>query len=167
MDYKIVKNLIPKNHFQDIYNFLTTSLSPMEWRYNNEVGDINDNSSFLFFKGIYPFESNSLSKDFLKILIPLLFCSDIYTPVRIRINCFPKTGNQIKTAPHIDQSYPHKVLLYSINTNNGYTILDPEGKNIKIPSVANQALFFDGSIKHKAVTQTDTNIRVNINVNYI
>ena len=78
----------------------------------------------------------------------------------------PKTSTPIKTTPHNDQSYPHRVLLYSINTNNGCTVLDPEGENIKIPSVANQALFFDGSIKHQAVTQTDENVRFNININF-
>ena len=167
MNYKIIENFIPEDHFKVIYKFLTESLSPMEWTYNEEVGNDNDHSTFLFFKGIYPFEEETIKHGHFRVIIPLLFYSNIYTPMRIRINCFPKTPTPITTAPHQDQSYSHNVLLYSVNTNNGYTVLDPGGKNIKVPSVANQALFFDGSIKHQAVTQTDTNIRVNINVNYI
>jgi hypothetical protein len=166
MDYKVIKNFIPKNHFIPIYEYLTTSRSPMEWKYNEDVGNEGDNSTFLFFKGIYPFEEEHIKDGHFKIIVPLLFYSNIYTPTRIRINCFPKTPTPVKTEPHNDQEYPHRVLLYSINTNNGCTVLDPEGENIKIPSVANQALFFDGSIKHQAITQTDTNIRVNININY-
>jgi len=54
--------------------------------------------------------------------------------------------------------------LYSVNTNNGYTLFK-DGK--KVLSLANQAVVFDGKMSHSSVAQTDESIRVNININFI
>ena len=99
-------------------------------------------------------------------MTPLLYKGSIREVLRVQVNCFVKQPKPIFTGIHTDDERNHNVLLYSVNTNNGYTILDPNGKNIKVPSVANQALFFDGAIEHRAVTQTDTNVRFNININF-
>ncbi|MAG48437.1 hypothetical protein CMO86_01790 [Candidatus Woesearchaeota archaeon] len=54
-------------------------------------------------------------------------------------------------------------LLYYVNTNNGYT----DFKNgEKCESVANRAVIFPACIEHQTVTQTDTPVRFNININY-
>ena len=55
-------------------------------------------------------------------------------------------------------------ILYSLNTNDGYTEFE-DGSIMK--SVANQMCIFDGSIKHRSVTQTDTKVRLNINLNFV
>ena len=64
---------------------------------------------------------------------------------------------------HTDYTFEkHTTLVYSVNTNNGYT----EFKDgTKIPSVAKQLLIFDGNIPHRSVGQTDTNNRINLNIN--
>jgi len=167
MKYEIIKDLLPPTHFNNIYNFLIECHNPIPWwEYSNEVAYDGDDSTFFFLRKIYPFD-NFFSKEYFKIIVPILYHSSIYYPHRIRCNCYIKQPNPIKTAPHIDMpGVQHKVFLYSVNSNNGYTILDPGGENIKIPSVANQAIYFDGDIKHQAITQTDTNIRVNININF-
>ena len=63
---------------------------------------------------------------------------------------------------HVDMPDPHTVALFSVNTNNGYTLFE---NGDKIASVENQLVIFDGSIKHCSVAQTDKNLRLNININ--
>ena len=40
---------------------------------------------------------------------------------RAKVNLYPYQNGHMKSAFHIDQKEKHKVLLLSINTNNGYT----------------------------------------------
>ena len=63
---------------------------------------------------------------------------------------------------HVDQPTKHTVALFSVNTNNGYTLFE---NGEKVVSVENQLVMFDGSIRHCSVAQTDENLRVNININ--
>ena len=58
-----------------------------------------------------------------------------------------------------------KIALYSINDNNGYTLFTDTGE--KVYSKRNRIIFFDGDITHQSAVQTDTNVRLNINFNYV
>ena len=168
MDYKIVPNFLPKSIFDSFTNFFFEK--PLfSYVYLNRVGTPNDESGgFFFTQNLYEGTNiTNTTPHFFYVSTPLLYHANITTPIRVKANLFVKQPHHIFTEPHYDYNEPHKVLLYSLNTNNGFTVLDPEDKNIKIPSIANQALFFDGSIKHQAVTQTDENVRINININYI
>ena len=98
--------------------------------------------------------------DIEKTIIDKMKYTKIY---RIKGNCFVKEPENFKSENHTDEDFDHKVLLYYVNTNNGYTLL---ADKIKIDSVANRALLFDGNIPHRAVSQTNTKIRLNINVTY-
>ena len=65
---------------------------------------------------------------------------------------------------HMDDDFFHKVALFSVNTNNGFTYFADE---TKIESKENQMILFPGNIKHCSVMQRDTNLRINININYL
>ena len=56
----------------------------------------------------------------------------------------------------------HITLVYSVNTNNGYTEFQD---GTIIPSIANQLLIFDGNMEHRSVSQTDIKNRMNLNIN--
>jgi hypothetical protein len=60
----------------------------------------------------------------------------------------------------------HKTAIYYVTANNGYTELKINKKITKIPSVGNTMVQFDSNIKHRAVTQTNADRRVVININY-
>ena len=60
-------------------------------------------------------------------------------------------------------NFNHKVLLLNLNDNNGYTEFENDHK---VMSKANEAVIFDGNIKHRSVSQTDEDLRININLNY-
>ena len=83
--------------------------------------------------------------------------------IRAKVNLYPYQNGHMKSAFHIDQKEKHKVLLLSINTNNGYT----EFENGTIfNAVENNAIMFNGDLPHRSVSQTDHAVKVNINVNY-
>ena len=74
-----------------------------------------------------------------------------------------RTPEIIHSPSHIDFNYEHKGALFSINTNNGATVLE-DGTEIK--SVANRLLLFDASKPHHSTTTSNANRRVNVNLNY-
>ena len=47
---------------------------------------------------------------------------------------------------------------------NGYTLFE---NGDKFESKENTLLLFDGHLKHCSVAQIDSNLRINININYI
>ena len=168
MNYQVISNFLPEKDFLYLYNFIFKG-DKMHWYYVPYIADISDSTNFYFQNDVFPRQIEELRVEFILPIFPILYHANISQAtslIRIKYNCFIKQPTHIKTGTHIDYNFPHQVLLYSVNSNNGYTILDPRGKNIKIPSVANQALIFDGLIEHQAVTQTDENIRVNINICY-
>ena len=65
---------------------------------------------------------------------------------------------------HQDLEEIHTVALYNINSNNGVTVFKT---GEKLPSVANQMIIFDGKLDHAVIPQTDTKLRVNINLNIL
>ena len=99
-------------------------------------------------------------------MITGLVCLNIFSLLRIKINCYPKTEKIIIHGKHKDFSGFNgsiKAVLFSLNTCNGSTILE-DGKEIK--SVANRALFFDCMKPHSSTSCTDKEARFNININY-
>ena len=96
--------------------------------------------------------------------MPILCSLNFKYLLRAKANCYSQRDKEIITKFHIDDANPHTVALYSINTNNGYTLFENQEK---IYSKENQIIIFDGSIKHASVSQTDTSIRVNVNFNLI
>tara|TARA_R110000796_G_scaffold232987_1_gene351458 strand:- start:425 stop:931 length:507 start_codon:yes stop_codon:yes gene_type:complete len=167
MNYRLVENFLPPRDHQKIQNFFLKDPDGrgMRWAYNLNVAKEGDNETFLFANKLWP-PPYDFQPEYFLTLIPILYYSNISNIIRIKANCYVKQPIKIKTGIHTDFDIPHKVLLYSINTNNGSTILDPEGENIEIPSKANQALFFEGNIPHQAITQTDMNLRINLNICY-
>ena len=82
--------------------------------------------------------------------------------LRVRANLYLRQPKHVFSEPHRDHFIDHKVAIYYVNTNDGYTLLD---EKIKIPSIKNSVLVFDGG-QHRAVSQTDEKVRVIINISY-
>lgn len=155
---KIIKNFIKnKKAFNHIKDLLTSQAIP--WYYSPHTSDLNDNFFYchiLYEKGN---QSSSLMND---VLFPILGKLNYSYLIRAKINFYVKQPTQIKTGMHVDYDFPHTVALFSLNTNNGYTLFE---NGTKIKSIENQLVLFDGSLKHCSVNQTDTNQRINININ--
>ena len=83
---------------------------------------------------------------------------------RAKINCYTKNKDFEFSNWHTDNEKDHLVAIYYINSNDGFTELKNTGK---IESKANRLVLFSGNIEHRAIAHTDTNLRLNMNINYI
>ena len=85
------------------------------------------------------------------------------TFTRIKVNVYPNTETVREHADHTDRPYFIKAGLFGLNTCDGYTTIGEK----KLPSVANRMYFFDASKPHRSSTTTDTELRYNINFNFL
>ena len=160
---KIYKNFLPKKTFKEIQDFM---LSPrMPWFYNDAVALRSDREFMFFHLFHHSYEVNTTPEIFEGIINPIIkklkITKDIL--IRAKANWYTNQHKHVKHEYHIDQHKKHKVCLLSINTNNGYTEFE---NGTKFSSIENQAIVFDGETPHRSVTQTDQNMRVNINLNF-
>jgi len=145
----------------DVFKDIKNKALDLPFFYKQSVGHPSDTEDFLFMHMLY--ENNEQQSTFLNaLLMPLLSRLTFNYLLRAKVNFYTKKSKFIKTAFHVDSEEPHQVALYSLNTNNGYTEFED---GTKIPSVENQMIIFDGALKHCSASPTDTNIRVNININ--
>ena len=85
--------------------------------------------------------------------------------VRVKGNFFPHTPTVKNHGWH--QDYPkfkNKAALFSLNTCDGYTEFQD---GMKVDSVANRMLFFNGHDFHRSSTTSNAFGRFNINFNFL
>lgn len=156
--YKVIDNFLNKEDFKKIQDFMLSSYFP--WYFNSTVSykKVNDGIYFTHqFFDIFP------KSDLYHIVEPLIEKIKPKSIIRVKGNLYPATLNIKEHGDHVDYEYPHKGLIFYINTNNGFTKLEC---GTKIKSVENRALLFKSNKKHNSSTCTDTQARININVNY-
>ena len=108
-----------------------------------------------------------LSQKLFKVLQPLFTQLKIEHPLRVKLNLGVATKE-----PHVSQyhqdlhaDYKYTTAIYYLNTCNGYTQFKSDGAPVK--SKENRLVVFDGNSEHRAVSQTDTQMRYVINFNYL
>lgn len=77
--------------------------------------------------------------------------------------------DKIHTTPHIDSTEPHKVLMYYANDSDGDTVFFDNNFN-KIEAVTpkkGRFVLFDGSIHHAAGFNKISDLRINLNFNFV
>ena len=162
MTIKTIDNFIEdKKQFKKIKTILFGSEIP--WYYTGAVGTAKDKSGFFFIHHLF-YDDKYRSPFSNDILLPIIYRLSFKKLIRARVNCYPKTSKIIYNEMHTDDTSPHKVALFSLNTNNGFTYFEDK---TKIKSKENQIILFNDKIKHCSVMQRDTNLRINININYL
>ena len=163
INYKVIDNFLNKENFIKIKNVLLGMDFP--WYYQPNISNANKTSKGpLFYLTHLIYDNKKPNSDFYNIIKEnLLDFIDMKAIVRIKANLYPNQGIKKINEPHVDFDYKHKGAIFSLNTNNGGTILE-DGTIIK--SIENRILFFDPSTKHDSLSCTDEKIRVNINMNY-
>lgn len=82
--------------------------------------------------------------------------------MRAKINMYLPEVSIREHEPHVDTPHDHKVCLFYLNTCDGYTTFE---KNGKVMSKRNRAVLFDGTERHWS--STSTSLRYTINLNYL
>ena len=108
--------------------------------------------------------NEKINSDYFEVIAkPILDKIKYKRLLRVRVNLFTRDSKNVACPKHQDDGTPHKVCVYYVNTNNGYTFLDQGGK---VESKRNRALFFNGKIMHQVVSQTDEKKRLTVNITY-
>ena len=167
---QIFNNFLDQEVFLEIKKFI---MSPRcQWRYVNYIahkdGRDNDNDGYFVhsFKDCHPqtFEDRYPESPHFPLIAKILDKIKYQNILRIRSSLYPRRDIQKPDPFHIDYNFPHKVCIFYVNTNNGYTMFE---NGEKIPSVENQLATFDGNEKHCSVVQTDTSARYIVNINIL
>ena len=167
---QIFNNFLDQEVFLEIKKFI---MSPRcQWRYVNYIahkdGRDNDNDGYFVhsFKDCHPqtFEDRYPESPHFPLIAKILDKIQYQNILRIRSSLYPRRDVQKSDPFHIDYNFPHRVCIFYVNTNNGYTMFE---NGEKIPSVENQLATFDGSEKHCSVVQTDTPARYIVNINIL
>ena len=158
---QVIENFLPEHIYNDISGILLTQQFP--WYYQPSVASLDDNEDFYFTHRFYrdQKQQSPLFERFIQPIIGRLGFDYLHRAVA---NLYTKKNKHYQNNFHVDQFIEHVVGLYSLNTNNGYTLFE-DGQ--KVPSVANTMVLFNGKLRHASVCQTDEKIRVNINFNFI
>jgi hypothetical protein len=168
----IKQKFIKKDLFKELKNKVMDANFP--WYYNeHDLSQIKSNN-FMFTHTIY--RDGNLNSNFYHLIKPI--CDKIYKKfkfkkiLRIKLNCYTNQNKKIEHIKHndvIDPLIQNNILVgvFHINTNNGKTIIDSDGGDMSIKSEENQIILFNNLYPHYGTTQTDTNLRVLINFNFL
>jgi hypothetical protein len=162
MKHKVIDNFLPKENFVKIKELLLGNAFP--WFYFPNISDLEKFSKGnLFYMShlFYELEPNSNFYNIIKT--NLLNFMNIKSIIRVKANLYPNQSIKKINEMHVDYNFKHNGAVFSINTNNGGTILKD---GTKIDSVENRMLFFDPSLEHDSENCTDEKTRINININY-
>ena len=172
-------NFLPEVTFNHIQKMLMDVSGQFPYNYRSGLSFPEDRgfifSNTLFhdyptpLKNMHPHPMQIIRRDmepwFNSIAIPLVSRLSMSRLLRVFVNCNPRMSriDPLMSAFHTDFDSPHLVGIYCVNTCNGYTEFED---NTRLESIANTMYVFDGSLAHRAVMQTDENIRVNINIGF-
>jgi hypothetical protein len=127
--------------------------------YPNEVKKVD---KFQFFNLMYR-NDIGVKSDWYADLMPLLNKINPKEILRVKANLGTRTSTHIEGGMHTDSKMKHTTAIFYLNTNNGYTKFED---GAIVDSIANRLVVFDSSFLHSGFSQTDTNIRVVLNLNY-
>ncbi len=174
MTYTYTDNFLPENLCDELNKTLTSDSFP--WFYYDRITKTyEDTTKHFYFAHTFIINDKINSEFFVPLIVPLISRLKHTKILRVKANLYTNQNKEIEHFPHRDAWDEYrvgtevrkgmKVALYSVNDNNGYTLLT-ETKE-KIYSKRNRIAFFDEDVIHQSAVQTDTNVRLNININYI
>jgi len=164
---EVYDNLIEPHYVTHIQE---TMLSPMfPWYYAPTTVNGKDEVSW-FFHNFVEEGTGKYVSPYMNIPMNML---DMFTAgtgyqidkiFRIRANLtFPLAYPEELSASHVDQEFPHHVILYYVNDSDGETIFVDD--NREVSPLAGRFVIFDGSKKHCARLVKDSKQRIVFNFN--
>jgi len=152
----IIKNFLDKKFFDSFFNTLNSPIFP--WFYRDHQAGNCDKPYFThsFYNKIVTSSAFDLH------IVPILEKLKCVQPVEIRANLILNYNKHITSTFHTDTKLKCKTAILYMNNCDGYTIIDD--KEVKCEK--NKIVIFDSTIKHAGVSQTNTEKRIVLNLNY-
>jgi hypothetical protein len=164
MKYKITKNFLPTDLFEELKNCITED-KDFPWRKREHM--VKDTDDALYFNYCFYNNMESQSVKYREWIIPILEKLDAAAP--IQVECRFSISELYKTSSwhcDYDYSFPCKTAILYLNDCDGGTELKIDNKIIFVKADANKMLVFDSPIMHRGITSKDVPIRYIINFNY-
>ena len=170
--FERIDNFLPQDTFHSMQSLLLNGdeKQVMPWFYRFAIADYDDTEGFVFGNDIFNRGDIPDMSLYQEIGVPVISRLPMNYLIRIKVNCHTRqtlrgSENYPKCRFHTDTIRTKQTVgILSINNCNGYTEFE-DGTILE--SKENSIVIFDGAIKHRIVGQTDENIRVNININYV
>jgi hypothetical protein len=164
----VIDNFLDSNSFNLVYDTLMKDHFP--WYYNDHVVFPGD-SHFQFTHVFYANNRVNSENYHNNIIVPLFLNKlKVFAVHAIKANLKIQTEEIIKYQLHTEYSFEYSGIdnkstgIYYVNTNNGFTFFE---NDVKVESVQNRMILFDGELKHAGTSCTDQKTRCVINFNYI
>jgi hypothetical protein len=159
MTHTVVDNFLPSDYFENLVSLVSNN--DFHWFFSGTIADKTDNSDCYFAHTVYI--NHRINSNLFDHLQPLLQKINVKALLRIRVLQYIKQNEITEHKPHVDFIFPHQAFILYLNTNDGFTRLD---NGVRVESVQNRALFFDGSTNHNSTNCTSSNRRLVLTVNY-
>lgn len=163
MSIEIYDNLLDQGTLKEMQDGLLSSEFP--WYFNNSISYAFNQAPWLFQFTHKFYMDHNFTSPLVGLIYPLMQTIDPLAWIRIKANLGTRTPESIQGGWHQDINYQCKTAVFYVNTNNGGTLMQDSGKFIE--SIANRLVVFDSNLAHTGVSQTDTNVRCVINLNFI
>jgi len=162
-DIKIIDDFLNKEEFNKLSETLLSKNFP--WFYSDRKVKINgiEHKENFQFTHVFLIE-DKINSVFFKDLTPLFVKLNVKKIVKLKANLTIFSKEQIVYGMHTDTDFNCNTAIYYLNTNNGKTIFE-NGK--KINSIENRIVIFNSQTKHSALSHTDIDRRVVLNINYM
>jgi hypothetical protein len=159
----VYRDFLERSAFEQIQSGFMGPSVP--WSYNKSIVASEEGSpdSFQFTHTVFS-NAQITSPPGFEIIAPLIEKIKPAIILRIKANLGPRNNEHIVGGFHVDTNEICTTSVFYLNTNNGYTMLED---GTKLPSIENTLVTFDSCIKHTGVGQTDKQVRVVLNLNYI
>jgi hypothetical protein len=171
MKYEIIDNFLSEEDYKKLYNLIFTSNgdSKLLLTYVSQINEKSQSHQFAFArvfvelqKPLFDGATDYIDPIMIELTKKFGYGAEV---TRAKLNLFTKTQTNDGLGMHHDilDNKDYETIIFYLNDNNGGTRL---GDGTFIQQKENRALIIYGQELHESVTQTDTNIRVNININY-
>ena len=161
-NYQVIDNFIEETEYQRMKEVIHSN--PFMWFWNDNQTSNKD--SYFFSHELI--RSNKMQSPYAIMFKPLTDKINPSNILNIRGNLTVNTYGNNWCGKHTDkysEKMDHITAIFYFGTNNGKTVLCPEGEEeIEIESIDNRLLMFDCNIEHYVKHATDVDRRIVINI---
>ena len=160
----IIKFFLSEDLNQHLQKQLVAYNFPWYFQYSSVDPPYKEDNQFVFYHEFLSYKK--INSEWWPTVKPLVDKVKKHFPkieiLRVKANLYTNQNKVIKFGKHIDNRFEPEFFssIYYVNSNNGKTYI---GKKV-VPSVANSFVVFDGQTPHYGTVQTDTPLRLLINV---